>query len=136
MPEPTTAAAHLAAGAVAVQTIQIAGIHLGLRPDLLVGGFSGAVVAIVLLNTVPSVGDTWRHMVRTTARRMSVACASSLTAGYLTPPFGPLLTSVLGADGGVMTGAFIVGAGAQWALAGVVQRMRRTLGRDAEGAQK
>ena len=135
MPELTTTAINLAAGALAVQTITVAGVHLGLRPDLLVGGFSGAVVAIVLLNTVPSVGDTWRHMVRTTARRMSVACASSLTAGYLTPPFGPLLTAVLGADGGVMTGAFVVGAGAQWALAGVVARMRAALRKGAEGAQ-
>ena len=50
MPEPTTTAVNLAAGALAVQTITVAGVHLGLRPDLLVGGFSGAVVAIVLLN--------------------------------------------------------------------------------------
>lgn len=136
MPDPTTAAAQLGAGALAVQTITVAGVQLGLRPDLLVAGFAGSVVAIVLLNTVPAVGDTWRHMVRTTARRMSVAGASSLTAGYLTPPFAPLLVNVLGADGGVITGAFVVGAGAQWALAGVVQRMRRSLGRDSEVAQK
>lgn len=119
MPEPITpAAATLVAATAAVPSLTAFGIQLGLRPDLLVAGFAGALGAIVLLGSVPATGDTWQHLLRTTWRRISVSVASSLTAGYLTPlvllvsqPRDPLL---LGA-------AFAVGAGAQqmllWAIA-------------------
>ena len=61
------------------------GVPLGLRADILIAGFFGSLVAIILLNSVPSEGDTWQHLLRTTFKRMFVAVASSVTAGYLTP---------------------------------------------------
>lgn len=88
MPEPTSTAAGIAtvaAYAGATSAITAFGVPLGLRADLLIAGFAGSLVAIILLNTVPGTGDTWQQLARTTWRRMAVACASSLTAGYLTP---------------------------------------------------
>lgn len=65
MPEPITpAAATLASATAAVPTLVAFGVNLGLRPDVLVAGFAGALVAIVLLGSVPSDGDTWRHLAR------------------------------------------------------------------------
>lgn len=86
MPEPTaTAIITIGGAAVASTALSVLGVPLGLRADVLVAGFLGSLVAIILLNTVPQVVDTWRGLVRTSFRRMAVAFASSITAGYLTP---------------------------------------------------
>ena len=88
MPEPTSTTVGLVtlgASGTAVPMLVAFGIPLGLRVDVLVAGFTGSLVAIILLNTVPTMGDTWRELGRTTLRRMFVALASSFTAGYLTP---------------------------------------------------
>lgn len=116
MPEPTTTAtATVAAASIAVPALTAFGMPLGLRPDVLIAGFSGALVAIVLLNSVPSSGDTWRELLRTTGRRIAVAVASSLTAGYLVP-----LTPAV--DGGLLGLAFVAGAGAQQVLRAAIER--------------
>lgn len=122
MPEPISpAAATLTAATSAVPMLTALGVNLGLRPDVLVAGFAGALVAIVLLGSVPSEGDTWQHLVRTTVRRIAVALASSLTAGYLTPLV--LLVSNL-PDPLLIGAAFAVGAGAQTMLRGVIDRLK------------
>ena len=129
MPEPTATAASvtLAAVTVTVPSLIAFGVPLGLRPDLLIAGFSGSLVAIVLLNSVPGVGDTWRSLVRTALRRMAVALASSLTAGYLTP------LAMLAAnfpESLVLGGAFAVGGGAQQVLMFIIRRMAGTRATD------
>lgn len=120
MAEPTsTAIVTLAAATVALPTLTAFGVPLGLRADLLIAGFAGSLVAITLLNTVPSGGDTWRELWRTSVRRMMVAMASSLTAGYLTP-LALLLANL--PDALVLSGAFAVGCGAQKVLVFAIQR--------------
>jgi NaMN:DMB phosphoribosyltransferase len=113
MPEPISAgAATLVLTGAAVPVLTIWGVSLGLRADVLLAGFLGAVAAIALLNTVPSTGDTWRELLRTTARRIAVALGSAAVAGYLAPgmtPAGVSVATLLGVS-------FIVGAGAQKAL--------------------
>ena len=123
MVEPTTtttAAVTLAAGSIAVPALTIAGIPLGLRPEILIAGFSGALVAIILLNSVPSTGDTWSELLRTTLRRMAFAFASSLTAGYLAP-----MVMLIGQlpDAAQLGSAFAVGGGAQRVLLSVLRRI-------------
>ena len=123
MVEPTTtttAAVTLAAGSIAVPALTIAGIPLGLRPEILIAGFSGALVAIILLNSVPSTGDTWSELLRTTLRRMAFAFASSLTAGALAP-----MVMLIGQlpDAAQLGSAFAVGGGAQRVLLAVLRRI-------------
>jgi zinc transporter ZupT len=122
MPEPTTTAAGitLAAATASVPVLTAFGISLGLRVDVLVAGFAGALVAIALLGAVPADGDTWQAMVRTTFRRLGVALASSLTAGYLTPL--ALLVANL-PDGLLLAVAFGTGAGAQKVLRSAIDRI-------------
>lgn len=113
MPEPTSTAAGiatLAATAVSTTAITAFGVPLGLRADLLVAGLSGGLGAVFILNSVPSTGDTWPELVRTTFKRMSVVAASSLTAGYLTPMFA--VPSIVG-EPWQLGAAFVVGAFAQ-----------------------
>ena len=134
MPEPTTsavAAANLTGAALAVPMLTVAGVPLGLRPDVLVAGFAGALVAIVLLHSVPADGDTWPHMLRASVRRIAVAFASSLTAGYLTP-LALLMADV--PESLLLGGAFAVGAGAQAILRGVIDRLRPRVSHDDGGA--
>jgi len=120
MPEPTsTAAATIASAMVSVNAITLLGIPLGLRADMLVAGFAGSLVSIILLNTVPPYGDTWRDLLRTTLRRMFVSMASSLTAGYLTPI---VMLMVALPDPLIMGAAFGVGAGAQKVLMATIAR--------------
>lgn len=130
MPEPTsTATVTIVASAVTVPALTLLGMPLGLRADVLVAGFSGALAAIALLNSVPAVGDSWQAMARTAARRMSVALTSSLTAGYITPL---ALTLASMPHELLLGGAFVVGGGAQQVLASVIRRVQRTAG--GEGA--
>ncbi len=134
MPEPTTTAAAgatlavssegvgftMAVSAASASAITAFGVPLGLRADLLIAGFAGSLVAIILLNVVPSTGDTWPELVRTTLRRMAVAAASSLTAGYLTPL--AMLVAAL-PDSLLLGGAFAVGGGAQQVLMFAIKRL-------------
>lgn len=124
MPEPVSSTAAtvvtVASGAGASAMITAFGVSLGLRVDVLIAGFGGALVAITLLNLVPSTGDTWRELLRTTLRRMAVAFASSLTAGYLAPL--ALLAAQL-PDSLLLGGAFAVGGGAQQVLVFAIKRI-------------
>lgn len=120
MPEPISpAAAVLAASPPAVAALTAFGVNLGLRPDVLVAGFAGALAAIVLLGSVPSEGDTWRHLVKATGRRIGVALTSSLVSGYVAPLF--LLMWNL-PDPLLLASAFVLGAGAQKILRGLIDR--------------
>lgn len=124
MPEPTSttaAAATLVSAPAAVSVVTAFGVNLGLRPDVLVAGFFGALVAIILLGSVPSEGDTWRHLVGTTVKRMFVSLASSLTAGYLTPLF--LLPIAHSPIEIVLAFAFVIGTGAQYFLRKAIDRV-------------
>lgn len=125
MPEPTstTAAATLITAPAAVSMLTAFGVNLGLRPDVLVAGFAGALVAIILLGSVPSEGDTWQHLLRTTIKRMFVSLASSLTAGYCTPV---VMLAVSMPDPLLLGAAFGIGAGAQRVLRNAIDRVSPT----------
>lgn len=122
MPEPTTTSAAVmtvASAAVSTSALTAFGVPLGLRVDLLIAGFFGSLVAIILLNSVPGASDTWVELVRTTARRMAVAFASSITAGYATP-LALLAANV--PDALLLGMAFLVGSCAQRALVTITAR--------------
>lgn len=116
-----TFASTITAAAV-VPVLTIAGISTGVRLDFLIAGFSGSLVAMVLLNTVPSSGDTWRHMIGTTVRRMMIAGASALLAGYLAPA---LVNSAGVPDHLALALAFISGAGAQRVLQAAMAKLSK-----------
>lgn len=124
MPEPVSSTAAgvltVATATAASSVITAFGVSLGLRVDVLIAGFAGALVAIILLNAVPGSSDTWRELLRTTVRRMFVAFASSLTAGYLAPL--ALLAAQL-PDSLLLGGAFAVGGGAQQVLVFAIKRI-------------
>jgi NaMN:DMB phosphoribosyltransferase len=125
MPEPTSTTASvvtLTTMAAATPVLHVAGVSLGLRPDVLLAGFAGAVAAMALLNSEPSSGDTWRELLRTSLRRVGVAVASSATAGYLAPLLG-LIDGVPAAL--LLSLAFATGAAAQKVLAAYVDRLER-----------
>lgn len=122
MPEPTSTVAGVvtvATAAASTSVLTAFGVPLGLRVDLLIAGFAGALVAIILLNSVPSSGDTWLELMRTTGRRMAVAFASSITAGYTTP-LALLAANV--PEALLLSMAFLVGACAQRVLASFAER--------------
>ena len=121
MPEPiSTSTATVVGAALVVPMLSVFGVPLGLRPDLLIAGFAGSLVAIVLLNSSPTVGDTLPHLLRSTVRRLFIALSSSLTAGYLTP-LAMLMAAV--PEPLLLGGAFAVGAGAQRVLISVVNKI-------------
>ena len=121
MPEPTVTAAGAtyAAASISIPMVSLFGVPLGLRPDILIAGFFGSLVAIILLNSVPSSGDTRLELIRTTFKRIFVALASSLTAGYLTPL---VLLMANMPDPLLMSAAFAVGGGAQRVLTSTIAR--------------
>lgn len=126
MAEPIpSAAVTLASQALAVPALTIAGMGLGLRADVLLAGFCGAVAAMALLNTVPGSADTVGGLLRTSLRRIAVSVGSAVTAGYTAPLLGlinnvpdPLLLSV----------AFVAGAGAQQILPWLIERFGKGQG--------
>ncbi|MDP3652413.1 MAG: hypothetical protein Q8R67_12095 [Rhodoferax sp.] len=123
MPEPTSttvAVATLAAAGASMPMLTLFGVPLGLRTDVLIAGLLGSLVGIILLNTVPGSTDTWLNLMRTTVRRMMVAMASAITAGYLTP-LVLLLSNV--PDSLLLSCACAVGGGAQQVLNFVIRRL-------------
>lgn len=120
MPEPITpAAATLLAAGAAVPVLTVFGVTLGLRADVLLAGFSGAVAAMTLLNTVPSTGDTARELLRTSFKRIGVAIGSAVTAGYT----APLVSLINGVPlPMILSVAFVVGAGAMQLLPWLIER--------------
>jgi hypothetical protein len=118
MAEPV-AVSTLAGSLVAVPVLTVFGMGLGLRGDVLMAGFSGAVAAMAILNTVPSSGDTTRELVRTTAKRVGVAVGSAVTAGY-TAPLVILINNV--PEVLVLSIAFVIGAGAMQILPWLIER--------------
>lgn len=136
MPEPTSTTAAVvtyAAAGISVPMLTAFGVPLGLRADVLIAGFFGSLVAIILLNSVPSDGDTWQQLVRTTFKRMFVAMASSVTAGYLTP-LALLLASM--PDALLLSAAFGVGGGAQRVLLILIARFGSPPSLPAGGANQ
>ena len=132
MAEPalTAAAATIAGAAVSTSALTAFGVPLGLRADVLLAGFLGSLVAIILLNSVPGGSDTWQEMLRLSLRRMAVAWASSITAGYLTPLvllFAAVPESVL------LPMACLVGASAQHVLRSLIGRYLHKPGQAEEG---
>ena len=122
MPDPLTPTASvltLAGGAATVPVLTLAGYSLGLRADVLLAGFAGALAAMAMLNTVRGTGDTWRELLRTSGRRVGVAITSALTAGYVTPLVG-LIDKL--PDALLLSAAFVIGAGAQRILAALIIR--------------
>lgn len=120
MPEPTTtAAATLVAQAAAVPVLTVAGISLGLRADVLLAGFAGAVAAMTLLNSVPATGDTARELARTTFKRVGVSIGSAVTAGY-TAPLVALINGI--PIPFILSVSFVVGAGAMQLLPWLIER--------------
>lgn len=125
MAEPsTTAVVTMASTAATIPVLTAFGVPLGLRPDMLIAGFFGAVAWITLLKTMPTADDTWRELLRTSLRRMSVACASALTSGYLTP----MVAGVISAEPVLMGLSFVVGAGAQGFLTAMVNKRIQQIG--------
>jgi hypothetical protein len=121
--DPTSSAgaiATLSGAAVSASAITAFGVPLGLHADVLLAGFFGSLVAIILLNTVPGAADTWQELMRTSTRRLAVAWASSVTAGYITPL---VLLMVDAPQGLLLSMAFMIGAGAQRVLVWLMARM-------------
>jgi len=134
MAEPTsTAMATLVASGATVPLLTFFGVPLGLRPDQLLAGFLGAIVAIGFLNSVPSTGDTLRELLRTTWRRISVVSCSSLTSGYLTPVimFGQPADLSSMSTPNMLGISFVIGAGAQYFLRLAIGWCARKFGLDA-----
>lgn len=117
MPEPISATAaakaSYAAAGCCVPMLTIFGVNMGLQLNVLFAGFVGSLAAISLLNLVPSTGDTWQHLVRTTFKRMFFTLASSAVAGYLTPMVMVLANM---SDATFLGIAFGIGGGAQRVL--------------------
>jgi len=123
MPEPTTsvaAAVTVATQTVAVPVLTLLGVSLGLRADVLLAGFAGALAAITLLNSVPGASDTLRELIRTSIKRVGVAIGSAVTAGYTAPLFG-LLNGM--PESMILGIAFVVGAGALTLLPWIIRRL-------------
>ena len=75
-PTSTATAVTIASAAVSTHVLTAFGVPLGLRADVLLAGFLGSLIAIILLNTVPGSSDTTRDMVRLAFRRMAAAHAA------------------------------------------------------------
>lgn len=127
-------AATLAASSVTAVPLVIAGVSLGLQVDVLIAGLAGAVAAIVLLDSVPRTNDSWRELLRSTGKRVSVAVVSAAVAGYLSPVAAAILGGVLPATAADPLGratalacALILGGGAQRFLKALVDRGARKI---------
>ena len=149
MPEPTSTASITAAAAVAgaipAGIIVIFGVSLGLRVDVLVAGFSGALCALALLpngEAAAAPADNLFDFVRAGLQRLMRSLASSLVAGYtampathlIGAPFPSALDFVAGP--GTLAMACIIGAGSQTLLPLTIDRLARIVGESKPPAKE
>lgn len=127
MAEPATPAiATLLAQAAVVPIITAFGVPLGLRADVLLAAFAGALAAMALLNTVPSSGDTLLDLLKTSLTRVGVAAGCAAFGGYA----APLVALMISMPDTVILGvAFILGAGARRILPLLIDRFGRSDGK-------
>lgn len=137
MAEPTITGGTVAASAMvaasvaaAVPELQVLGVPLGLRADVLLAGFAGAVAGVALLNTVPSSGDTPRELLVTSARRVLVISLSTVMAGYLAPLVDllPAMGQTPSGKAALLAAAAVLGAGMQKILGALVAGGARRVG--------
>lgn len=138
MAEPTTLTAATVATSMLVTAtvaavapeLQFGGVQLGLRPDVLLAGFAGAVAGVALLNTVPSSGDTPRELLVTSARRVLVISLSTVMAGYLAPLVDllPAIAQTPSGKAALLAAAAVLGAGMQKILGALVAGGARRVG--------
>jgi len=144
MPEPTISTAGAAAAATAAVSpiLVVAGVSVGLHAGDLIAGVVGAAAAILFFNAVPSTGDTWRELLRTSGKRVFFALVSAAFAGYVARVAGPLAAALVAKfvqlPAGVsleeplrLLSAAIVAAGLQRFLQATLNRGVRTI----EGGQ-
>ena len=116
-----SAAVKLGLAGAALPVLELFGVPLGLRVDQLLAGFFGSLSAMVLLNSVPSTGDTIAELVRTSMRRIMVSVTSAVTAGYLVPLTVAVLD--LKTQGLDLAIAYAIGAAAQKILRATAERL-------------
>lgn len=130
MAEPTTLTAATVATSMLVTAtvaavapeLQFGGVQLGLRPDVLLAGFVGALAGVALLNTAPSGPDTPRGLLATTFRRAMVISLSTVMAAYLAPLADLLPMLAQAGKAPLLACAAVLGAGMQKILGGLVAR--------------
>ena len=124
MAEPTVAAAvTFTAITAAVPVLTAFGVPLGLRADVLLAGFTGAVCAISFLGAVPMSGDTIAALLSTSIRRFFFVLASSMAAGYMAPAIAENFSTTT-----LLVTALAVGAGAQKLLAVAIDQAVKKMG--------
>ena len=144
MAEPATTTASAAIGAavpaLAVPLVTFLGINTGLRPELLLAGFFGGLVAISARDSVPGATDTLRTLLATSLQRLFAMVCSALIAAYLAPISAPLMSWLPPglAESALLAVAFGFGASGQRLLRKFLTRLENTLAgaQPAAGADK
>lgn len=135
MSEPTIPAAVVAGNLATTVTVTFLGVQLGVSPGFLVAGLVGALAGLMLLNTVPSSGDTFAELAKTTWRRLGVVVASAGMAGYMAPLIGRWLGTQTQTEFGAVAAA--IGFCAQGVAPIALERVKawvRPAGKTGEGA--
>ncbi len=124
-PISTTAGITFASGAATATAVQLLGVTLGLRPDLLFAGFIGVICAIFFLNAEPRSEDTFADLLKTSLRRLLLIVVSVLAACFIAPVVPSFVTLSGGAETIVeRASAFIVGCFLQALLVRIGKKVR------------
>lgn len=129
MADPTTntlvSATTVVAAVVTAPVLTLFGIPLGLRADQLLAGFFGALAAIALLDRLPYANDSLQELIKTSFRRVGVALASAVTAGYIAPLVAILVNVP---EAALLALCFVIGGAAQQVLRAVIGRVVHDVG--------
>jgi hypothetical protein len=142
----TPAAVVVGTAAAASPVLVVAGVSIGLQANDLIAGIVGAVAAILWFDAVPSTGDSWRELLRTTRKRVGFALLSAVIAGYgcrvaaaiaigLLASFMPPERLATLAEPLQTLCALVIGGGAQRLFRAVVDRGVRTAAGEAKKAE-
>ena len=132
MAEPTSTAAvafTLVAGGAAIPVLHILGVPLGVRPDILMWGLMGGLIALIHIQAPPPKAGILQAMLIGMSWIFALL-SSALTSGFIAPAVAIMLNAVapiIPPDITLSMTAFIIGATAQQTLASVTERLNKIL---------
>jgi hypothetical protein len=126
---PTAFTFSVVTGSAAIPVLHVLGIPLGIRPDILMWGLIGGIIALIHLRAPPPSASVWRAVVAGLYLILSLL-ASAVTSGILSEAIAIMLHAaipIIPPEVTLSMTAFVIGATSQQTLAAITSRFDKII---------
>lgn len=126
---PTAFTFSVVTGSAAIPVLHVLGIPLGIRPDILMWGLIGGIIALILLRPPPPSSSIWRAVVTGLYLILSLL-AGAVTSGVLSQAIAIMFHAaipIIPIDITLSVTAFVIGAKSQQTLVAITSRFDKII---------